>query len=444
MKVVMRPNQNAPGNLDRFVQGVLNLKAAKSDPRDPNSRILYDEFVAAHLGTVHIQPPPDGRDFNDAHNGPAFFPWHRVFLLALEEWLQFATGNPLLGLPYWDWSVDQSAAPYPQPSWPFTDYYLGGDGSSDPRVPGKVTDGQFAYDAHKDGDPKKWVLNVRTGEEPTPWLKRRFGAGNLSLPTPADVQAALSATPYDVDPYDASSTSGFRNRAEGFIPFGMHNLVHVYVGGSMVPMTSPNDPVFFLHHCFVDKLWADWQRLHPDQARYLPTQGARPGHNLGDYMSPWNTQQQKIRPVDVLDHRKLGYRYDTEDYLLPGEELYIGQWIWSANKKISLLYGDQERVLWLSRVSDGTTLWQSDTNYLPPGRLFMREDGNLVIYHINAPSPQGKGDPYEPNPIWASKTPNHPRGYLRIITAPPPNDNRGWLALYEPGQRNPYWWQPPT
>jgi hypothetical protein len=444
MKVVMRPNQNAPGNLDSFVQGVLNLKAAKSDPRDPNSRILYDEFVAAHLGTVHIQP--DGRDFNDAHNGPAFFPWHRVFLLALEEWLQFATGNPLLGLPYWDWSVDQSAAPYPQPSWPFTDYYLGGDGSSDPRVLGKVTDGQFAYDARKDGDPKKWVLNVRTGEEPTPWLKRKFGAaGNLSLPTPADVQAALSATPYDVDPYDSSSTSGFRNRAEGFIPFGMHNLVHVYVGGSMVPMTSPNDPVFFLHHCFIDKLWADWQRLHPDQARYLPTQGARKGHNLYDYMPPWTAPPQQIRPVDMLDHRKLGYRYDTEDYLLPGEELYIGQWIWSANKKISLLYGDQERVLWLEQTSgDRKTLWQSDTNYLPPGRLYMRGDGNLVIYHIDAPGPQGKGNPYEPDPIWQSNTSGHPNSYLRIITAPPPNDNRGWLALYEPGQRNPYWWQPPT
>ncbi|HEX5847186.1 MAG TPA: tyrosinase family protein, partial [Rhodoplanes sp.] len=29
----------------------------------------------------------------------------------------------------------------------------------------------------------------------------------------------------------------------------------------MAPMTSPNDPVFFLHHCFVDKAWADWQEV---------------------------------------------------------------------------------------------------------------------------------------------------------------------------------------
>jgi len=437
MKVVMRPNQNAPGNLYRFVEPVLNLKAAKSNSSDPNSPNLYDEFVAAHLRTEHIQP--DGRDLNDAHRGPAFFPWHRVFLKAFEEWLQFVSGNPLLGLPYWDWSVDQSPAPYPQPSWPFNSS-LGGDGSSDPHVLGKVMDGEFAYDARKDGDPKKWVLNVRTLGE-APYLRRRLrnDPDAPTLPTPADVQAALSATPYDVAPFDDSSTSGFRNMAEGWIPKApapphTHNRVHAYVGGSMEPMTSPNDPVFFLHHCFVDKLWADWQARHPDQARYLPTQGARPGHNLGDYMPPWNAQQ-KIRPLDVLDHRKLGYRYDTEYYLLPGEELYQGQWIWSADKKYSLLYGDRERVLWLERISDRATLWQSDTTNQPPGRLFMREDGNLVIYHIDVPYPHGKGDPYEPNPIWESKTSGHPGGYLVL-------NNQGYLVLYERGGASYYWYRP--
>ena len=42
----------------------------------------------------------------------------------------------------------------------------------------------------------------------------------------------------------------------------MHNLVHRWVGGSMGPGTSPNDPVFFLHHCNVDRIWvslAHWE-----------------------------------------------------------------------------------------------------------------------------------------------------------------------------------------
>ena len=430
MKVVMRPNQSAVGTQYDFVQAVLNLKATKSERGEANITNLYDEFVVDHLRTAHIQR--DGSDLNDAHNGPAFFPWHRQFLIHFEQALQKVSGNPLLGLPYWDWSVDQSEAPSPQPSWPFTPSFLGGDGSREPRVLDKVLDGAFAYDARKDDDPKKWVLNVRvTAEERTPWLSRRFGAGNnLSLPTPADVEAALRATPFDVDPYDSRSTSGFRNRAEGFIPFGMHNLVHVYVSGSMVPMTSPNDPVFFLHHCFVDKLWVDWQRRHQNDEGYqpyLPTHGARQGHNLGDYMPPWNT-----KPENVLYHHQLGYRYDTENYLLPGEELYQGQWIWSADKKYYILYGDQERVLWLEPTSGGKTIWQSATTNQPPGRCIMREDGNLVIYHIDVPYPHGKGNPYEPNPIWESQTSNNPGSYLWV-------SDEGYLELYRPRASNPFW-----
>ena len=427
---------------DLFVDAVLKLKA--------NGK--YDQHVRWHRDSIH-KDPNTGKELKDAHEGPAFFAWHREFLKRFEKDLQDAVGDPNFGLPYWDWTIDRPSVDPVDPlrpavsQWPFTPDFLGGDGTSDH---GKVVDGPFAYDARKDGDPKKWVLNVRTPGE-APYLRRRWGKDPdaPTLPTPADVQAALSATPYDVAPFDDSSPSGFRNMAEGWIPKApppphTHNRIHGYVGGSMEPMTSPNDPVFFLHHCFVDKLWADWQAKHKNDVGYqpyLPPQGARQGHNLYDYMPPWNTQQYHVRPVDVLDHRKLGYRYETEDYLLPGEELYIGQWIWSANKKHYGFYGDQERVLWLGRVRDGKTIWQSDTTNQPPGRLYMREDGNLVIYHIDAPGPQGKGNPYEPNPIWESKTPGHPGGFLRVLTSPPPNEDSGYLALYDPGGRNYYWYR---
>jgi hypothetical protein len=36
----------------------------------------------------------------------------------------------------------------------------------------------------------------------------------------------------------------------------------VYVGGSMNTMASPNDPVFFLHHANVDRLWESWQQVN--------------------------------------------------------------------------------------------------------------------------------------------------------------------------------------
>jgi tyrosinase len=31
----------------------------------------------------------------------------------------------------------------------------------------------------------------------------------------------------------------------------------------MNPISSPGDPIFFLHHAWLDKLWADWQAQDP-------------------------------------------------------------------------------------------------------------------------------------------------------------------------------------
>src|SRR5438105_15515928 len=65
-----------------------------------------------------------------------------------------------------------------------------------------------------------------------------------------------------------------------------HNLVHVWVGGDMSPATSPNDPVFYLNHCNVDRIWEAWLRQHG--RTYLPPDSAPAslkGHRLNDALS---------------------------------------------------------------------------------------------------------------------------------------------------------------
>ena len=59
----------------------------------------------------------------------------------------------------------------------------------------------------------------------------------------------------------------------------MHNRVHVWVGGDMAPGSSPNDPIFFLNHCLVDKQWDDWQRASAAHS-YAPTGQSAPGDAL--------------------------------------------------------------------------------------------------------------------------------------------------------------------
>lgn len=272
MALRCRKNQSTltAAEKSRFVAAVLTLKASGA----------YDQYVADHMGAML-----------DAHRGPAFFPWHREFLRRFELALQKIDAG--VTLPYWDWTVDQSPT-----SSLWDPSFLGGNGRPSD---GQVTTGPFAFATGN------WTL-VYDG----PVLRRRFGVSAPALPTAMDVTNALAETVYDVPPYSLASPSGFRNRMEGWISGPqLHNLVHVWVGGSMGPMSSPNDPVFFLHHCFIDKLWADWQRLHPG-ATYLPVTGGPAGHNLGDAMQPWLGRGETVTPASVLDHHALGYAYDTE------------------------------------------------------------------------------------------------------------------------------------
>src|SRR5688500_17377998 len=84
----------------KFVGAVLALKA---DIKQSNTLSTYDQYVQWHKDTVD---DATGREY--AHKGPAFFAWHRVFLLEFEKDLQRISRDPNLGLPYWNWTIDNS------------------------------------------------------------------------------------------------------------------------------------------------------------------------------------------------------------------------------------------------------------------------------------------------------------------------------------------------
>lgn len=77
--------------------------------------------------------------------------------------------------------------------------------------------------------------------------------------------------------------------------------------------TSPNDPVFFLRHCYLGMLWERWMKQHPTSAPYLPAPGA-PGYDLTSTLvfnatgkpSPW-TGSWKVQ--STLATNSLGYIY---------------------------------------------------------------------------------------------------------------------------------------
>jgi tyrosinase len=73
-----------------------------------------------------------------------------------------------------------------------------------------------------------------------------------------------------------------------------HGTAHTRFDGfiSDIP-TAARDPLFFLLHCNVDRLWAKWQRKNSrfdaNVAASFTGSGSNPiGHNLPDTMWPWN------------------------------------------------------------------------------------------------------------------------------------------------------------
>lgn len=328
---VTRKNQRNLSSTERsaFVQAVKSLKAAPSQCSPPTSG-RYDDYVYVHMQAMVVmrildsnKPVENGNWTSTgemrmpmwAHRCPAFFPWHRELLHQLELDLQRVSGDPNMAIPYWDWSVDQSTT-----TLPWTEDFMGGDGNNGP-----VMTGPFA-------GVMNWRITL--SEDNADQLMRGFGGDPIApnLPTPSDVASSLQMAPYDEAPWsDQPTLASFRNRVEGwYIPpesalqVGMHNLVHVWVGGTngtMLPSTSPNDPVFFLHHANVDRLWALWQQSQqpPYYAPGTPLPGDV-GQSLSEPMvffdptltstPPWSDPP--ATPVSVIDHRRLGYVYDTD------------------------------------------------------------------------------------------------------------------------------------
>ena len=198
------------------------------------------------------------------HNNGAFLPWHRGYLLQVEN--QLRDISPNITIPYWDWSRNPQIS---QDSiWGDEPGQFSGNGGADRCV----TDGPFGTGSGFE------LTNGRC-------LQRRITGGSAA--SAAEVQNLLDRYP------SASDYDQFRNRLEHGP--GMHDSVHCLVGGTMCSARASNDPVFFLHHAMVDKIWADWQGQSEEH------RSAYTGDTSRDGLMPVSP----YTPVDLLDMRHL-------------------------------------------------------------------------------------------------------------------------------------------
>ena len=178
----------------------------------------YDDLIELHR--VHFG--------SDIHAEPYFFPWHRWFILALENLLRRVDCK--ITVPYWDWSAESQ-------TWQNSIVWaaqcgLGGDGSP-------VNTGVF-----RNGN---WQQTPSAVPSNGP-LRRNFG-GNVP-----DCAAIALAHRLGVSEFSTW---------HDMVQLTLHDSVHCIIGGTMCSIDAANAPEFFLHHGFIDQLWAAWQNKGP-------------------------------------------------------------------------------------------------------------------------------------------------------------------------------------
>jgi tyrosinase len=232
-----------------------------------------DRFIAA-LAQLNNRGAGRYADFRNIHNqagspqahgSAGFLPWHRAFLLDLERQLQGF--DPSVTLPYW--RFDQKAPAI------FTRDFMGASDSLGRVVFGTTNPLQF------------WVTDG------VPGIKRR-PLFNVATQAARNVLTEAQTLALGNDYAD------FRNLEDN-----PHGYAHTSFGGSISSIpTAVKDPIFFMLHCNVDRLWAKWQqklnRYDPGQAASFdsttPPGGNPVGHNLADTMWPWNGMTGGNRP----------------------------------------------------------------------------------------------------------------------------------------------------
>jgi tyrosinase len=200
----------------------------------------------------------------EAHGAPGFLPWHRAYLLDLERELQAIDSS--VALPYW--RFDQ-----PAPNL-FTGAFFG--------VSNSIGTVQF----NATNPLQFWVTDGVQGINRRPFFNTTTGFANVI--NEAQTLALGGST---------AQYGSFRN-LEG----NPHGSAHVSFGGSISSIpTAAKDPLFFLLHANVDRLWAKWQRQfarfnQATAASFFGSPNNRIGHNLPDTMWPWNGITGNPRP----------------------------------------------------------------------------------------------------------------------------------------------------
>jgi tyrosinase len=231
---------------------------ARSEP-DNRSWMYWSEYHGYNRNDCWHHNGVGGQQFNY----DLFLPWHRAYLLYFERVAVAANKDAIL--PWWDWTSPLS---------------------------------------HQVGLPPAFTAGPADGplrSGPVPPALRANPPRTTRNPSPPPALPSKAAVDNIVD--NLTTFEDFSNQLQN-----VHDGVHGWVGGDMGQIASSAfDPIFWSHHCMIDRLWYLWQVKHG-------VDNIPPSY-LNRTLAPW-----ALTVKDVLDIRRLGYSYGASRVRVPADQ----------------------------------------------------------------------------------------------------------------------------
>ncbi|WZH47647.1 Monophenol monooxygenase Tyrosinase [Fusarium acuminatum] len=272
-------------NQKNYLDSVLCLKTKPS--RMGLKTSLYDDFPHIHF------------ELNGyIHGGAPFLPWHRYFTVIYDKALrECGYKGPAT---YWDWTQDTKGLRLS----PVMASKNGFGGNGDPNrlewtAGGTklmcVNNGPFSKlrPAYLEDEPRKieafshcLFRNMPEVSEPDAFKQMTHTFG------PEGVKETKAN----------NNWQDFARSLEG----GPHGSIHASLGGEMNPTTSPNEPLFFLHHAMIDRIWWEWQqknasRLTEYNGMYTQYKETKPREVKLDDLLRYGGMEKDVKVRDVMD-----------------------------------------------------------------------------------------------------------------------------------------------
>ncbi len=283
-------------------KAVQTMKARR--PSDPTSwfyqaavhGVTPDAVAAAQQSDAGVGSVDQARFWNQCPHfdtlGLAsvnFIVWHRAYVYYFERILRAAAGDPTLSLPYWNYGE-----------------------AAQRRIPAifaDATGGNPLFEIARTEEVKDGGALDAQAVDATRAMRQTQFIG-------ASAQAGFAGSLRDLEP-----------SSQGTIEISPHNMVHGALGGAFTQpdgsqadglmgdvTTAAFDPIFWAHHCNIDRLWTVWE-----------CRGKQWGSSTtaGDFKTwlaarPWWFNDADGQPVnrsrtEYIKRSALGIVYDTDN-----------------------------------------------------------------------------------------------------------------------------------